>query len=65
MRPGYRLPIRLDDPQSLLPANEGKTPSAHLLIGVSGGHHFEEAVTDATDTAGRDVSLLVPLSLII
>jgi hypothetical protein len=60
MRPGYRLPIRVDDAQSLLPANEGKTPGAHLLIGVSGGYHFEAAVIDSADNAGRNVSLLVP-----
>jgi hypothetical protein len=60
MHQGYRIPIRLDDPQNLLATHDGKTPGAHLLIGVSGGYHFEEAVIDATDNAGRNVSLLVP-----
>ena len=60
MNPGYRLPVRVNDPQNLLAANEGKTPGAHLLIGVNGGYHFEEATIDSADAAGRNVSLLVP-----
>jgi len=60
MRPGYRLPIRVDDPQNLLSTNEGKTPGAHLLIGVNGGYHFESADIDASDVTGRNVSVLVP-----
>ncbi len=60
MRSGYRLPIRVDDAQGLLSANEGKTAGAHLLIGVNGGYHFETAVIDSTDSAGRNVSILVP-----
>ena len=62
MLPGYRLPIRVNDPQNLLAANEGKAPGPHLLVGVNGGYHFEEAVIDATDIAGRNVSLLVPFN---
>jgi hypothetical protein len=31
-----------------------------LLIGVHGGYHFENAVIDAANASGRDVSLLVP-----
>jgi hypothetical protein len=61
MNPGYLLPIRVNDPQNLLSANEGKPPGAHLLIGVSGGYHFDEALVDSADSAGRNVSLLVPL----
>ncbi len=60
MRAGYRLPIRVDDPQALLAAHEGKTPGAQLLIGVPGGYHFEIADIDSTDSAGRNVSVLVP-----
>ncbi len=63
MQPGYRLPVRVNDPQNLLAANEGKTPGAHLLIGISGGYHFEEALIDSTDSAGRNVSLLVPFGV--
>jgi len=60
MRSGYRLPIRVDDAQGLLSANEGKTAGAHLLIGVNGRYHFDTAVIDSTDSAGRNVSVLVP-----
>jgi hypothetical protein len=60
MRSGYRLPIRVDDAQGLLAAHEGKTAGAHLLIGVNGGYHSETAVIDSTDSAGRNVSILVP-----
>lgn len=60
MRSGYRLPIRVDDAQGLLNANEGKTAGAHLLIGVNGGYHFDTAAIDSTDSAGRNVSVLVP-----
>jgi hypothetical protein len=60
MRPGYRLPIRVDDPQGLLSANEGKTPGAHLLVGVQGGYNFEAAQIDSTDIGGRNISVLVP-----
>ena len=63
MRPGYRLPIRVDDPQGLLNAHEGKTPGAHLLIGVDGGYHFETATIDSADASGRNVSLLVPFDV--
>jgi hypothetical protein len=63
MRPGYRLPIRVNDPQGLLNANEGKTPGAHLLIGVHGGYHFEMADIDSADAAGRNVSVLVPFDV--
>ena len=63
MRPGYRLPIRVDDPQGLLNAHEGKTPGAHLLIGIDGGYHFETATIDSADAAGRNVSLLVPFDV--
>jgi hypothetical protein len=60
MRPGYRLPIRVDDPQGLLNAHEGKTAGAHLLIGVHGGYQFEAADIDSNDNSGRNVSILVP-----
>ena len=62
MSSGYRLPIRIDDPQNLLAANEGKTLGAHLLIGVP-GYHFEEATIDSTDNAGRNVSVLGPFDV--
>jgi hypothetical protein len=63
MRPGYRVPIRVDDPQGLLSANEGKRPGAHLLVGVQGGYHFETADIDSTDSAGRNISVLVPFDV--
>jgi hypothetical protein len=63
MRPGYRLPIRVDDPQGLLNAHDGKTPGAHLLVGVQGGYHFETADIDSTDSAGRNISVLVPFDV--
>jgi hypothetical protein len=63
MRQGYRLPIRVDDPQNLLAAHEGKTPGAHLLIGVHGGYHFETADIDSSDALGRNASVLVPFDV--
>ena len=63
MRAGYRLPIRIDDPQGLLKTYEGKTPGAHLLLGVHGGYNFEVADIDSTDNSGRDTSVLVPFDV--
>ena len=60
MRPGYRIPIRIDDPHGMLNAHEGKTPGAHLLVGVHGGYRFEAADIDSTDSSGRNLSVLVP-----
>ena len=60
MRSGHRLPVRVDDPQGLLSTHEGKTAGAHLLIGVNGGYHFDSAAIDSTDSAGRNLSVLVP-----
>jgi hypothetical protein len=34
MKKGAAVPIRVEDPAKLLEQYEGKTPGAHLLLGV-------------------------------
>ena len=34
-----------------------------MMIGVHGGYHFEAAALDATDSSGRNISVLVPFDV--
>jgi hypothetical protein len=61
MKKGVALPIRVDDPTQLLSNNEGKTPGAHLLIGVaSDALVFHHATLVSTDSAGRNFEIVIP-----
>ena len=58
---GALINVRVDDPAQLLPAHEGKTPGAHLLLGVGTDSHFFQVATLASqDGAGRNYRMLVP-----
>jgi len=61
MKKGVALPIRVDDPSQLLSNHEGKTPGAHLLIGVaSDAQVFHHATLVSTDSAGRNYEIVIP-----
>lgn len=64
MGKGVALPIRVDDPSQLLSNNEGKTPGAHLLIGVaSDALVFHHATLVSTDSAGRNYEIVIPFGV--
>lgn len=55
------MPIRVNDPAQLLPQNEGKTPGAHLLIGLANdGGVFRPAPVTSQDAAGRNQQIVIP-----
>jgi hypothetical protein len=61
MKRGAAVSIRVDDPSGLLVQNEGKTPGAHLLLGVrSDAGIFHTASVIAQDPGGRDYSVTIP-----
>lgn len=58
---GTVVTVRVNDAQKLLDTNEGKTPGAHLLIGVwTDKGLFHEAMVAASDANGRDHKISVP-----
>ena len=60
---GAELDIRVDDPSQLLTQNEGKTPGAHLLLGVrSDALVFHAAFVTTQDSAGRNYSVTIPFA---
>ncbi len=62
LKRGAALSIRVDDPGQLLAQHEGKTPGAHLLLGVrSDALIFHTASVAAQDSAGRHYTLTIPL----
>jgi len=61
LKRGVVLPIRVDDPSGYLGRHEGKTPGAHLLVGIGGGGAlFHPASPVKSDANGRDYQVLVP-----
>jgi len=61
LKRGAAVSIRVDDPTGLLAQNEGKTPGAHLLLGVrSDAGIFHTASVIAQDPGGRDYSVTIP-----
>jgi len=61
MQYGVAVPIRVNDPQQLLVQHEGKTPGAHLLIGVGDANGmFHSALVTGTDKTGRDHQIVIP-----
>lgn len=64
MRKGAAVPIRVDDAGRLLAHNEGKTPGAHLLLGVSSeAHVFHQARVVSEDATGRNYQITVPFDV--
>lgn len=58
---GAIVPVRVDDQAQLLEANEGKTPGAHLLMGVAtDSGFFQTFALVSKDGAGRNYQLLIP-----
>lgn len=60
---GAVVPIRVNDPAQLLPQNEGKTPGAHLLIGLTNDAAvFRPAPVISQDAAGRNQQIVIPFN---
>ncbi|MGI8741748.1 MAG: carboxypeptidase-like regulatory domain-containing protein [Bryobacteraceae bacterium] len=58
---GAIVTLRVTDPRQLLSMHEGKTPGAHLLLGVStDALSFRMASLVSQDTGGRNYQLLIP-----
>lgn len=61
LKKGALVIVRVDDPAQLLSIHEGKTPGAHLLMGVgTDSHFFQAAAVASQDGAGRNYQLLIP-----
>ncbi len=61
LKRGAAVSVRVDDPGGLLAQNEGKTPGAHLLLGVrSDALIFHPASVVAQDSAGRTYQITIP-----
>jgi hypothetical protein len=64
LKKGAAVPIRIDDPSQLLSQHEGKTPGAHLLLGVGNdAFAFRPVSILAQDANGRDHQIIVPFNL--
>jgi len=58
---GAAIRVRVNDAAGLLAANEGKTPGAHLLVGVGMDNLvFRPAAIVSQDAAGRTYQVVVP-----
>lgn len=58
---GALVTVRVNDAAQLLTTHEGKSPGAHLLLGVStDSHFFRAAGIISQDVAGRTYQMLVP-----
>lgn len=58
---GAPVNLRVNDPSGHLAANEGKTPGAHLLVGVAMPNMgFRLAAVVSQDAAGRTYQVVVP-----
>lgn len=63
LKRGVAVPIRIDDAGQLLAANEGKTPSAGLLVNLYGpGLFFRLVPLVSKDSGGRNYQILVPFN---
>lgn len=60
LRKGALVTVRVNDAAKLLTAHEGKSPGAHLLIGVTTDAHVFRGATVSEDPAGRTYRILVP-----
>jgi hypothetical protein len=60
LKRGAIVPIRLVDAAQSLAQNEGKTPGAHLLLGVSSdAFAFHTAPVISRDAAGRNHQIVI------
>ena len=58
--------MRVVDPGQLLSQHEGKTPGAHLLLGVgTDALFFQAAAVVSRDASGRDYQLLIPFDRLV
>jgi hypothetical protein len=63
MKKAALVPIRLDDPGQLLAQHEGRTPGAHLLIGIANdARWFRPAVVTSRDAGGKNYQVLIPFN---
>jgi hypothetical protein len=61
LKKGVAVPIRVDDPGRSLSQYEGKTPGAHLLLGVSNDALvFHPAQLTSEDSNGRNHQIVIP-----
>jgi hypothetical protein len=61
LKRGAAVSIRVNDPTGLLAQHEGKTPGAHLLLGVrSDALIFHPASISTRDSGGRTYEVTVP-----
>lgn len=64
LKRGVLVPVRVDDPGQRLSQHEGKTPGAHLLLGIdSDASVFQPASVASQDTAGRNYRIVIPFDL--
>lgn len=58
---GAVVTVRVNDAAQLLTTHEGKTPGAHLLVGIrTDSLSFQQAAITAPNTAGRSYRVIVP-----
>jgi hypothetical protein len=63
LKGGAAVPIRINDGAQSLSQNEGKTPGAGLLLGISSpGFIFRLVPLVAQDSSGRDYQIVVPFN---
>ncbi len=61
---GAAVPIRIDDPDQILSQNEGRTPGAHLLLGVpNDAKVFGLVPVISQDAGGRSHQIVIPFNL--
>jgi hypothetical protein len=61
LRKGALVTVRVNDPSQVLGGHEGKTPGAHLLIGVNtDSRFFREATITSKQAASRTYQVLIP-----
>jgi hypothetical protein len=63
LKKGVAVPIHVNDPGQWLAQNEGKTPGAHLLLGVANDAFvFEPAAITSQNSTGRNYSVVIPFA---
>ena len=63
LQQGSMVKVQINDPGGYLQANEGKTPGAHLLVGVwTANGLFYPAAMATRGSSGREYRLVVPYS---
>jgi hypothetical protein len=63
LKKGAAVPIRIDDPGQLLSLNEGRTPGAHLLVGVGNDAFvFRPAPVLPPGTSGATRQIVIPFN---